>query len=51
MKIIKTWFRTEIEFTPEELEQLWYQVDPSVTAGLFQWFLDNYGLDLFPKEK
>ena len=51
MKIKKTLFSTEIETTPQELEQFIYQTRTSTSIGLFRWIKKNFGLDILPKPK
>lgn len=49
MKISKTLFKTEIEFTPEELRQLRDIVPPYISVGLLFWIKRMFGLDMLPK--
>lgn len=48
MKLKKTLFSTEIEFTPNELSELRYRISTSMFMGLVVWFRKVYGLDLLP---
>jgi hypothetical protein len=48
MKIKKTLFSTELEFTPEEVRD--FPVMPtSAHVGLLFWIKQNFGLDMLPK--
>ena len=51
MKIKKTLFSTEIETTPEELENFTYKVRPSIFIGFFSWLGQTFGLDMLPNKK
>lgn len=49
MKIKKGYFSTEIEITPKEMEDLWYQSSFHMKYGLFVWLKRNFDLDFMPK--
>lgn len=47
MKIIKTPWRTEIEFNTKELSELAYTTPENMLIGIVRWIKKNFGLDLF----
>lgn len=51
MKIKKTFFSTEIEFEPKELEMLYHIVPVHMSVGLLFWINKTFGLNMLPKNK
>ena len=49
MKIKKTLFSTEIEVTPDELDQFTYRIRDSIRYGLFIWLKQQFKLNLYKK--
>jgi hypothetical protein len=51
MKIKKTPFSLEIDFTPEEIEQMYYRMPLAARVGLIIWIKNKFGLNLATCEK
>lgn len=51
MKIKKTLFSTEIEYSIDELESMHYRLSPTISVGLLLWIKKNFGLNLLSKKK
>lgn len=46
MKITKTLFKTEIEFQPRELNDLYHGIPVHMSVGLLIWIKKVFGLDM-----
>jgi hypothetical protein len=51
MKIKKSLFTTEIEFSVDEIARMNYVLSPVFRVGLLTWIREVFGLDLITKKK
>lgn len=51
MKIVKSLFKTEIEFQTRELDDLYHAIPVHMSVGLLAWIKKIFGLDMLPKSK
>lgn len=51
MKIRRTLLSSELEFTPSEIEEIFYKIRPQYRSGLVRFIKCEFNLDLLPAFK